>query len=406
MKRRSIFLICVFQVIALFVSFTILPLSTSFAKSLRELNREYEVSKSKISSLNNAVLEYQKKINESKLEINSLEGELQQIDSNIKNTDEAISDTEYRVEAKKDSIYKISKDIVKQEMELEGKKDILMKLVQEMYQESENGKIDLLELLLSSENFEEALNNVEYLEILHGEAEKNIRSIEEEKRDLETRKEDLKKENVELQGLLDVLGQSKSILKSNEDAKSMLLEETKGEEEKYIEMKQKAKEAEQALKGDLARVEDEISKEKERLSRMTRVSLGQSSLLWPVDGKITAYFMDPTYPFINILGQHMGIDIAAPRGTAMKAAHSGIVTVGYNAYGYGKYVLITAPSSDGGLISTLYGHMNSIYVKSDEDVKEGQVIGEVGSTGFSTGPHVHFEVRVDKTPVNPLIYLP
>lgn len=120
-----------------------------------------------------------------------------------------------------------------------------------------------------------------------------------------------------------------------------------------------------------------------------------SGLIWPVNGTITS-------PFGMRWGSlHPGLDIAAPSGTPIRAAAAGRVLVaGYNG-GYGNLVVL----DNGGNLSTAYAHQLSVAVAVGQDVAQGQVIGYVGSTGFSTGPHVHFEVRVNATPVDPLGYL-
>jgi murein DD-endopeptidase MepM/ murein hydrolase activator NlpD len=100
---------------------------------------------------------------------------------------------------------------------------------------------------------------------------------------------------------------------------------------------------------------------------------------------------------------HTGVDFAAPHGTPIYAARSGQVEVaGWSTWGYGYHVII----DHGGGVETLYGHMSRFVVSAGEWVERGQLIGYVGSTGWSTGPHLHFEVRVGGSPRNPLAYLP
>ena len=120
-----------------------------------------------------------------------------------------------------------------------------------------------------------------------------------------------------------------------------------------------------------------------------------SGLIWPCGGPITS-------PFGMRWGSlHPGIDIGASSGTPIKAAASGVVlTAGYNG-GYGNLVVL----DNGNGIATAYAHQSQIAVSVGQTVSQGQVIGYVGSTGFSTGPHLHFEVRVNGSPVDPMGYL-
>lgn len=122
------------------------------------------------------------------------------------------------------------------------------------------------------------------------------------------------------------------------------------------------------------------------------------TLMQPVSGVISSRFG------YRSRDNHKGLDIAAPTGTAIKAAAAGTVIVsGYhNSYsGYGNCLVVKSSDS----VTIIYGHCNKVYVKSGEYIAQGQVIAEVGSTGISTGPHLHFEIRYNGTAVDPQNYL-
>ncbi len=134
--------------------------------------------------------------------------------------------------------------------------------------------------------------------------------------------------------------------------------------------------------------------------QVRRVSYQEGGMRWPLSGfRITTYFGQRG----AFQRYHTGIDLAAPYGTPIVAAKAGQVQVaGWSSYGYGFHVVV----DHGGGVETLYAHMSRIAVRSGEWVEAGQVIGYVGSTGWSTGPHLHFEVRVGGVARNPLAYLP
>lgn len=126
------------------------------------------------------------------------------------------------------------------------------------------------------------------------------------------------------------------------------------------------------------------------------------SFVWPAFGEITGYFHEPGPYWAK--GYHEGLDLGASYGSVVRAAEEGVVIeaeAGWNR-GYGTYVKI----DHGNGLHTLYGHMSKLAVEPFEEVTRGQVIGYVGSTGASTGPHLHFEVRIDGEKVDPLLYLP
>jgi murein DD-endopeptidase MepM/ murein hydrolase activator NlpD len=127
-------------------------------------------------------------------------------------------------------------------------------------------------------------------------------------------------------------------------------------------------------------------------------SSGSSGMFsWPVTGTITSPFGWRSNPFGGAPEFHQGLDIAAPSGTTVTAAAGGTVIMAQWYGGYGNYILI----DHGGGYSTGYGHLSAIYVSSGQSVQRGQAIGAVGSTGQSTGPHLHFEVRIAGKPVDP-----
>lgn len=124
--------------------------------------------------------------------------------------------------------------------------------------------------------------------------------------------------------------------------------------------------------------------------------------LWPVRGEITGGFGERMDPLSGEEEHHAGIDIAAPVGTQVEATADGVVVeAGRKEAGYGNEIVLD--HGDG--IRTKYGHLSEIYVVPGEEVSKGQIIGAVGTTGKTTGPHLHYEILVGDAPVNPSKYL-
>ncbi len=131
-----------------------------------------------------------------------------------------------------------------------------------------------------------------------------------------------------------------------------------------------------------------------------RAKLAATPDIWPVLGRVTSPFGWRRAPHSLRREFHHGIDIGAPSGTPVKAAADGAVKEARYRPGWGNLIII-----DHGEHTTLYAHLRRIAVKAGHLVVKGQVIGEVGSTGYSTGPHLHFEIHERGTPVDPLKYL-
>jgi murein DD-endopeptidase MepM/ murein hydrolase activator NlpD len=124
------------------------------------------------------------------------------------------------------------------------------------------------------------------------------------------------------------------------------------------------------------------------------------SFLRPVPGGITSGFGYRMHPILGVRKMHTGVDISSATGTPIRAADAGTVIWSGSRGGYGLCVIV----DHGGGMSTVYGHCSGLACRAGQTVDKGQVIGYVGSTGLSTGPHLHFEVRRNGSPVNPLGY--
>jgi len=134
--------------------------------------------------------------------------------------------------------------------------------------------------------------------------------------------------------------------------------------------------------------------------RLMPIANSQPSL-WPVQGRLMAGFGQRSDPFSGEGAFHKGVDISAPIGTAVRVTADGIVVFAGFDGGYGRLMVV----DHGGGIQTAYAHLSRFYVHTGADVRRGDVIGAVGSSGRSTGPHLHYEVRLGGGPVNPYRYL-
>jgi murein DD-endopeptidase MepM/ murein hydrolase activator NlpD len=157
-----------------------------------------------------------------------------------------------------------------------------------------------------------------------------------------------------------------------------------------------------------SRQEDQLLADSDRITTLlkktksaTPTKAGEGVLSWPVPGPVTSGFGYRIHPIFHLRRLHTGIDLDGETGDSIKASAAGtVIFVGWRG-GYGKCIII----DHGGGLATLYAHQSAILASVGQVVKRGSVIGKVGSTGYSTGPHLHFEVRVNGTPVDPMGYL-
>lgn len=160
------------------------------------------------------------------------------------------------------------------------------------------------------------------------------------------------------------------------------------------------------------KTERELARQSENLQSMisrkpqdTTVKVSSSGFLKPIGGRITSPFGWRTHPIFNTRTFHSGVDIGGPNYGNIMASNSGKVIYSGWYGGYGKVVIIDHGSINGTPMTTLYAHMSNIKVKQGDYVQKGQVVGQEGTTGYSTGPHCHFEVRINGKPNNPMNYI-
>ncbi len=158
------------------------------------------------------------------------------------------------------------------------------------------------------------------------------------------------------------------------------------------------------LEAEIKRKEEEARKAAEAAGKTyNTVSLGNINFIWPCpsSSRITSYFGGRESPTEGASSNHQGIDIGASTGSSILAAAAGTVVVSTYSYSAGNYIML----SHGGGVYTVYMHCSQLLVSEGETVSQGQTIAKVGSTGYSTGPHLHFGVRSGGQYLNPLAYV-
>lgn len=155
---------------------------------------------------------------------------------------------------------------------------------------------------------------------------------------------------------------------------------------------------------ELARQSASLQSMISRSARGTNISV-VSGFIKPIGGRITSPFGWRRHPIFNSRSFHSGIDIGGPFNGSVRASNAGKVIYSGWYGGYGKVVIVDHGTVNGIPVTTLYAHLNSFAVSQGEYVSKGQTVGHEGTTGYSTGPHVHFEVRVNGRPNNPLNYI-
>ena len=293
----------------------------------------------------------------------------------------------------KTQVISAQKELDQKQKELEDRRVALGKRVKGIY---ESGQISYVELLFQSSNLSDFVNRMEYFtKLVDNDRELLI--------DIKSQKEQIAQKTRELQSRSDQAAQ----LQVQAASVSTDLDKKKSQQRVALDQNQKAQ---QAAFDDVDRLESEANALGDKIrslqaAQATRKGgVSGSVSTWPVPGfyEISDPFGWRIHPITHKHSLHTGTDIVAPTGTPIHAAGAGVVLVaGWNS-AYGNMTII----DNGNGISTLYGHQSALLVTEGQSVQADQVIGKVGSTGWSTGSHLHFEVRVGGNPTDPMQYFP
>ena len=280
--------------------------------------------------------------------------------------------------------------IEKNQKELEKTKKIYSKRLREIYI---NGQINYLDVLLGAKDFSDFSSRMYLLQRIIARDISLLSKLEEQKRNLNSQQEALEEDKKQLDKIHADVDAKKKTVEAKAAERRALYDKALAEQNRL----------EQEY-NDLMETSNNIAsmiKNWEQSGTLGSVN-GSGRFIWPIHGEITSPYGWRTHPIFGTQIFHSGIDIAADYGDPILAADSGTVVYAGWMGGYGNAVMI----DHGGGLVTLYGHNTAVLVSEGQAVDKGQVIAHAGSTGYSTGPHCHFEVRLHGETVNPLSYLP
>lgn len=279
------------------------------------------------------------------------------------------------------------------ESEIDAKFDDFLTRLRLSY---EDGFVGQLVLMLESGSFTEFLMNTERTADMLEYDRTLMQNMENEKNDLSGRKKELEEAKSTLETERENLAASKADLEQKRSQLNTYIDELQNDEEKKAQLRLAAIDADEELNKRLENLLASLN------DGFKKYPVAGGSLIWPVDHQY--WDISSGYGYREFRGRtefHHGIDIPAPAGKNVYAAQSGTVVVAEFHYSYGNYVVI----NHGGGYSTLYAHHSALNVSVGQEVKQGDVIGFIGTTGTSTGNHVHFEIRKDGVSQHPLNYV-
>ncbi len=381
MKKKYRFLVMVWLLIFLTVSVS----SPAFGASqlqkakdqLKTMSKEMENIKSEI---NDVAEEHQAIL----AQINVIEKELETTQSDYDATVQKLLDTQ----AKKALLEEELEEI---ESEEEDTTELFNKRVRAMFMQ---GPVSYVEVLLSSKSYFEFLVMSDMIESIIESDSNLLEQIKEHKALVQEKKDEIAEQESEIYNLTQEIAVKKSNIEMQIASKERLAEDLEKEkatyEQKYAQLEKESQEVQSLIK-------------KLTAASKNTAYRGKGTMAWPLPSSrtITSNYGWRIHPILKQKRIHTGIDIAAPQGTKIVAAAEGKVIYVGTMTANGKVVII----DHGGGIQTLYAHLSKYSVSVGQEVKEGDKVGEVGQTGWATGPHLHFEVRKNGAHVSPWNYV-
>ena len=359
-------------------------LTPAYGSTLQELQRQQR-------QIQQEMAEQQKIWSQKNNESQRIMEKLQALEQEIQAKEREISRLDGELAAAQARVQEVAEDLARAEAAQEARMGLFRKRLKEIYLV---GRVNYLEVLLQATSLEDFLVRMELLSKIAQNDIKLIQEIKAERERIAAQKARLEAERDKVAQLRRQVDQERVMLASRREDHSRLLAQVE-EEKKQVESV--LAEMEALASQIAAKIRAEQAKSNRPLP-----SGSTKGMLWHVPGYyyVSSPFGWRIHPLFNIRSFHNGIDIPAPTGTEVVAPLDGrIISTGWLG-GYGNHISI----DHGGGLSTLYAHLSSILVREGQEVKKGQVIGRIGSTGWSTGPHLHFTVMINGEPVNPMNY--
>lgn len=369
----------------------------SDANSLDEKIKKQELEYQKIQK---QITDTRKKLSQAQEQEKSVTRQIQDLSQKITLTQQKVNIVNLNIKKINDNITKLTNDIVETDNKIKRTQFLLAERLVSIYK---YGGITEFNLLLSSQGAEEALNTTYLLGKIADQDKELINGLQEEKKRLSEAKGKLEAEQKKREQERVSLATKKKELDVASNDRNALLAKVRKNKALFIAEQNELMKASAELQSTIKRLlAEKIALNKKRFPEKKEVVYYRGGrLAMPAQGTITSTFGTRVHPVFKTKITHTGLDIAAPHGTPVVAADSGEILYTGWMRGYGQVIII----DHGANLTTVYAHLSSIECEENAKVTRGSQIGRVGSTGVTTGNHLHFEVRVNGNAVNPMRYL-
>lgn len=347
--------------------------------------------KNKLGSVNERKSKVARELRKAKRQANLLKADIQTVDNQLTNIEVKLEETENKLTSHKSEAEVLAIRLSKANLEVDQARILARARLRQMYINGDD--TSFMDLFLAKDLGDLAARKdmIDRIATRDKEIFGKYKSLQQEIATKKRRKDQIVRE----------VG---SLMESQRDAHEDLEDTRSIKQDKLKTLQSQQRELERQYAA-LDAESDSIAAQIRRLQRVSNVTgsgkYGGGRMATPAGGPITSGFGYRNHPILRRRKMHNGLDFGSGYGSTVRAAADGTVIIAGYGNGYGNRIIIDHGSG----ISTLYGHLSRIRVSSGTKVKRGQAIGNVGSTGLSTGPHLHFEVRRNGNPVNPRAYL-
>lgn len=365
-------------------------------EELDRLEDERQQTLDAIDSLKNSISSVEKDINSLKTEKNNIQSYINQLDKKMNTLANKIADFEEQIEGKIADIEDTKEELEEAKIACDEQYESMKMRIQFIY---ENPSQSLFEMILSSDNVADLINRADYVASMSSYDRNMMDKLIETKDEiilkeaaLEAELEELELMQAELERQKKNVNASINAKKGELSAKNNELGDANADQAAY----QAQLEEQERL---LNEIEDQIA----RTANPDAYKGSVTGFIWPCPSytRISSYFGPRPQPTAGASTDHKGVDLAAPYGSAILASAAGVVTTSTYSKSAGNYIVI----AHGNGMSTVYMHCSALLVSVGETVEQGEKIAKVGSTGYSTGNHLHFGVIKNGSYVNPLNYI-
>ena len=340
-----------------------------------------------LNNIHQQINQTQSQLNEGKKKEKQLSSQIKQLEAQINATEKEIAGLKGDINKTEQQISIVRANLAAVEREMETQNADLQKRLRAMYK---NGDVGLIQILLGSEDITDFMSNMDMVQRIFDNDVEILKTMEEQHNKIEAQKKQLETLCAQLESA-----------KQQEANKQANLQASRGQ---VASLKSQVAKDNAALEAEIDALNEEANRLVEEIKRLQGdQAYAGGTFAWPSASstRVTSEFGNRIHPILKVNKLHTGLDIGAASGTKVLAANSGtVIKAGWNN-SYGNLVMI----DHGGGIVTLYAHNSKLLVSTGDVVARGQTIALVGSTGNSTGPHIHFEVRVNGQYQNPRNWL-